>query len=387
MSIVAKLNNRPLDILLVVESAPSAMVMIDSDGVVVLVNKQTEKLFGYPREELLGHPVEILVPERFRSKHPAFRVSFFVDPAVRPMGVERDLRGQRKDGSEFPIEIGLNPIETEDGLLVLSAIVDITERKRAEEAILNFNDTLRQRVMERTAQLEAANRELEEFAYAASHDLKAPLRVIHNASRWIEEDLEEHLTGESRENMKLLRGRVARMERLLDDLLEYCRIGRAAEDSAVETIAGDALMDAVLTSLSPPHGYRISVGPGFGGIQVRRMPLQQVLTHLVGNAIKHHDAAEGHIEITVKESPAEYVFAVKDDGPGIAAQFHEQIFRTFQTLRPRDEIEGSGMGLAIVRKLVEMANGTITLESSMGNGSTFRFTWPKRQPQTEVLVT
>lgn len=385
MNVLTKLS-QPLDIHLVVESAPNAMMMIDQDGIIVLVNKQTETLFGYSREQLLGRPMEILVPDQFRNDHPQLRGGFFARPVVRPMGVNRELRGRRKDGSEFPIEIGLNPIETEGGLLVLSAIVDITERKRAADAMLNFNETLKQRVSERTAQLEAANKELEDFAYAASHDLKAPLRVIHNTSRWLEEDLQQHLTGDSRENMKLLRGRVVRMERLLDDLLEYSRIGRATDKPQLELIAGDALMSAVLAVISPPDGFKISVSAGFAGIQVGRMPLQQVLFHLIGNAIKHHDKSKGHIEIAVEERDTDYVFAVKDDGPGIPAQFHDQIFKTFQTLKPRDEVEGSGMGLAIVRKQAEMCGGKVTVESSEGDGSIFRLVWPKQQQIRRGIV-
>jgi light-regulated signal transduction histidine kinase (bacteriophytochrome) len=259
--------------------------------------------------------------------------------------------------------------------------------------MLNFNETLKQRVSERTAQLEAANKELEaankeleDFAYAASHDLKAPLRVIHNTSRWLEEDLQQHLTGDSRENMKLLRGRVVRMERLLDDLLEYSRIGRATDKPQLELIAGDALMSAVLAVISPPDGFKISVSAGFAGIQVGRMPLQQVLFHLIGNAIKHHDKSKGHIEIAVEERDTDYVFAVKDDGPGIPAQFHDQIFKTFQTLKPRDEVEGSGMGLAIVRKQAEMCGGKVTVESSEGDGSIFRLVWPKQQQIRRGIV-
>lgn len=226
-------------------------------------------------------------------------------------------------------------------------------------------------------ELNQSNKELEEFAYAASHDLKAPLRVIDNTSKWLEEDLQEHLTSETRENMVLLRGRVKRMERLLDDLLEYSRIGRKEDERFTEIINGDALINNILELLSPSKNFTITVSPNFKNINVKRMPLQQVIMNLVSNAIKHHDKKEGHIDLTVEESELYYTFAVKDDGPGITKQFHEQIFKIFQTLKPRDQMEGSGMGLAMVKKNIEVFGGTIHLDSAEGKGSIFSFTWPK----------
>jgi len=260
-----------------------------------------------------------------------------------------------------------------------------TEKKRLEQsqrAYLNILEDIeleKGKVTNAFRKIEAVNRELEEFAYAASHDLKAPLRVIDNASKWLEEDLQEHLTDETRENMNLLRGRINRMEKLLDDLLDYSRIGRTVDERYVELVAGDLLLDNILKLLSPPEGFVVLIGPIFADIEVRRMPLQQILMNLVSNAIKHHDKETGCIEVNGEDLGSHYAFTVKDDGPGIAAQFHDQVFKMFQTLRPRDQVEGSGMGLALVRKSVEVFGGTLTLQSAEGMGSTFRFTWPKQQ--------
>jgi len=358
---------------LVVEAAPNAMVMVNQAGRITLVNAQTENMFGYQRDELLGQSIELLLT----GSHPDQTDRFF-DSAVRSATGRRQLLGRRQDGSEFPLEIGFSPIQTDEGVMVLSAIVDISESKRTEETIRKFNEVLEQRVSERTAQLEAANKELELFAYVASHDLKAPLRVIDNASLWLEEDLAEHLTDETRESMALLRSRVKRMEKLLDDLLEYARIGKKTDARFAEVITGEELMDNVLGLLSPA-GFTVTLSPNFAAIRVHRMPLQQILLNLTSNAIKHHHKAAGHIEVSVEDCGTHYAFAVKDDGPGIPARFHQQIFNMFQTLRPRDQVEGSGMGLAMVRKNVEIFGGVIEVESSEGQGSTFRFTWPKEQ--------
>ena len=203
------------------------------------------------------------------------------------------------------------------------------------------------------------------------------MRVIDNASKWLEEDLQAHLTDETRENMNLLRGRVKRMEKLLDDLLEYSRIGQSKDDRYIEIISGDVLMSDVLTLLSPSKGFTVTVSAEFANIHVRRMPLQHIFMNLISNAIKHHDQKEGCIDVTVQDSGAYYRFAVKDDGPGIPIQFHEQIFKMFQTLKPKDQVEGSGMGLALVRKNITVFGGTLHLESSEGKGSIFSFTWPK----------
>jgi two-component system, LuxR family, sensor kinase FixL len=230
-----------------------------------------------------------------------------------------------------------------------------------------------------TRALERSNQELDAFAYAASHDLKAPLRVIHNASMWIEEDLAGNLTAEIRENMILLRSRVRRMDRLLDDLLEYSRIGRETDSSHAEAISGTVLMENILGLISPPQGFNVSATATFAGIEVYRMPLQQILINLISNAIKHHDKKAGRIEVSVEDLGPMFRFRVKDDGPGIPAQYHEQVFKMFQTLKPRDQVEGSGMGLAMVRKNVDVAGGELQLESALGQGSTFSFTWPKQQ--------
>jgi signal transduction histidine kinase len=272
---------------------------------------------------------------------------------------------------------------------ILNILEDfVAEKERLEQSqraflnILEDIDLERGKVAAAYKRIETVNGELQGFVYAASHDLKAPLRVIANAANWLEEDLREHLTDETRDNIDLLRGRIKRMDKLLDDLLEYSRIGRTTDARFLETVAGDVLVDDILALISPPPGFEVTLSPGFGDLRVRRMPLQQILMNLIGNAIKHHDKKSGRIELTVQDRRSHFAFAVKDDGPGIPAQFHNQIFKMFQTLKPRDQVEGSGMGFAMVRKNIELFGGALKLKSSEGNGSCFCFTWPKHQHET-----
>jgi PAS domain S-box-containing protein len=257
------------------------------------------------------------------------------------------------------------------------ALVPVLSEAGEVEAVAGSNRDITE-FIETNGELRAANADLEQFAYLASHDLKAPLRVISNTSQWLEEDLAEHLTDETREHLALMRGRISRMDKLLEDLLAYSRVGRAADKRYTEIISGDVLVDDILMLLST-EDFTVRVNPALRDIQVCRMPLQQILMNLVDNAIKHHHKKKGFIDVTVEDAGEAYSFAVKDDGPGIPPQFHDEIFKMFQTLKPKDQVEGSGMGLAVVRKALEVFGGRLQLESAEGQGSTFRFTWPKQQ--------
>jgi PAS domain S-box-containing protein len=252
---------------------------------------------------------------------------------------------------------------------MVGSVEDITQRHKLENNLVEL-----------VGKLKKSNKDLDEFAYAASHDLKAPLRVIDNTSQWLLEDLEPYLTQETRENMNLLRGRVMRMKKLLGDLLEYSRIGRTQDERFAQAVNGGELLENIIELLSPDGGFSVLSDSRFAEIEVMQMPLQQVLMNLISNAMKHHDKKTGTIKIGLADMGPVYEFTVEDDGPGIPAQFHDKIFEMFRTLRPRDHVEGSGMGLAMVRKNVEMFGGSITVQSGPGQGSRFRFTWPKSQP-------
>jgi signal transduction histidine kinase len=363
-------------------------IATDQRGVVQLFNVGAERMLGYTAIEVvnkitpdaISDPAEVIARAKALSLEFATPISpgfeALVFKATRGIEDIYELTYIRKDGTRFPAVVSVTALRDPTGAIIGYLLIgtDNTARKLAEEALLKA----RAAQADTMCRLQASNKELEAFAFAASHDLKAPLRVIENCSRWIEEDLAEHLSGDARENMTLMRGRVKRMETLLDDLLEYARIGQPTDAKYAETIAGDALMHNILELLAP-QGFTVNVSPSFAGIQVQAMPLQQILMNLISNACKHHHKKNGCIEITVEDAGNCYAFAVKDDGPGIPAQFHSRIFEMFQTLKPRDQVEGSGMGLAMVRKNLELFGGVLQLDSAEGKGSTFRFTWPKQQ--------
>ena len=240
---------------------------------------------------------------------------------------------------------------------------DVTERKRA--------DAERERLI---AALERSNQELDQFAYVASHDLKAPLRGIANLSEWIEEDLGD-VPPEVREQLELLRGRVYRMEGLIDGILEFSRAGRVRE--APEAVEIGALLEEIIDLLSPPDSTSIIVEPEMPALVTERLPLQQVFMNLLGNAIKYTRRPDARIQVGMRNRDRFHEFSVADNGPGIAPEFQERIWGIFQTLEARDKVEGTGIGLSLVQKIVESRGGRVWVESEEGAGATFRFTWPK----------
>ncbi|NJM78324.1 MAG: response regulator [Acaryochloridaceae cyanobacterium RU_4_10] len=264
-------------------------------------------------------------------------------------------------------------------------IIDITESKKAEASLRSYADRLTHltTVLTQTnLTLEKRNQELDQFAYVTSHDLKAPLRAINNLSHWLEEDLQDKLTDEARHHIDLLQGRIYRMENMIDGLLQYARVGRLKMES--ETVDVEELLKEAIASLAPPPEFAIEIGLGMPTLFTVRILLEQVFTNLIGNAIKHHHA-QGTVRITAQNKGDFHEFAVSDDGPGIAPQYHEKVFALFQTLLPRDTHESTGIGLSLVKKIVENEKGTITLESQEEKGTTIRFTWPSgivSQPDT-----
>jgi len=343
----------------IVEAAPCGIVMIDGQGRIALVNPQAELMFGYAPAELIGNPLEMLLPERLRGAHAGHRQAFASNPIIRQMGVGRDLTARRKDGSEFPVEIGLNPLPGDKDGLVLAAVTDITRRNTMQ------------------LELRQANANLEEFTYAASHDLKSPLRGIADLIEWIVEDLGGKGSSEVMRNLSRVTDRVQRLDRVIDDLLAYARAGATSSEAVPVELQG--LIDGVLELLPRPPGFRVRVHVDAKPFVANKTPLESVLRNLVNNAIKHHDQTAGTIDIRVEDIGRYCVFTVTDDGPGIPPANHERVFRMFQTLAPSNR-DHSGIGLALSKRLVESHGGWIKLDSLDGvRGTAFHVWWPRFQ--------
>jgi PAS domain S-box-containing protein len=467
-----------------VEASPSGLVMVDSKGMIVLVNREVERLFGYAREELLGLPLEQLVPVPTRGAHPTFRDGFFANPQPRPMGAGRDLCGRHKDGHEVPVEIGLNPLETDDGLFVLASVVDITERKRAEvllrkteerfsfalqrthtggwdldlrdhsayrtleyDRIFGYDSLLprwtyemflehvipedraevdrlfqeatqaqsdwsfecrirradgevrwiwaaggHQRDHEGRAQrmagivqditdrkqaeqeLRRSNEELERFAYVASHDLQEPLRMVGSYVQLLAKRYKGQLDADADEFIGFALDGAIRMQRLIEDLLAFSRVG--TRGGALVPTDTNAVLDRVL------HTLKLRIEELGAAVTRDALPvvsadagqLEHMFLNLIGNGLKFHGNAPPQVHVSAIPRDGQWVFSVRDNGIGIDPQYFDRIFVIFQRLHDRKQYPGTGIGLAICKKIVERHGGRIWVESMPGRGSTFHFT-------------
>jgi signal transduction histidine kinase len=252
---------------------------------------------------------------------------------------------------------------------------EVIERKSAEQELHRLNETLEQHIASRTAEAERRAQYLEQFAYVTSHDLKAPLRAVSNLAQWIEEDLRDKLDNTSKEQLALLRDRVKKMHDLIEGLLEYSRVGRSAgPESLVDT---RELAEEIIDSLSIDKRFSIKIKGKMPTLKADRLQLGQVFSNLISNSLKHHGGKKGKVQIKSEDAGQFYQFSVCDDGQGIAPQYHQKIFLMFQTLESSDFESNTGIGLALVKKIVEEHGGTIKLKSAPKEGTCFFFTWPK----------
>ncbi|MEZ4828628.1 MAG: ATP-binding protein [Bacteroidia bacterium] len=347
---------------LMVEYSPNALILVNEESKIVYVNLYAEKLFQYTKTELIGRGVEILIPERLRSKHPEFVKMFFSSPSSRAMGVGRDLYAVKKDRTEFPVEIGLNPLITIEGTLVLAAIIDISERKIKDAAL------------KKQLELESKNQELEQFAYIASHDLREPLRTINNYIQVIEEDCAEIMDSTSRNYFLAMNQAIKRMDMLISALLEYSRMGKDFIYSPVDINALLENVRADLASSIKEHHANIHIGL-MPVLNVNEIKISQLFQNLLSNAIKFRKKnITPEIFITAEKEDSRWKFSIRDNGIGIDEKYFARIFQIFQRLNASKEYEGNGIGLANCKKIVELHNGEIWVESTPGEGSVFYFT-------------
>jgi PAS domain S-box-containing protein len=351
---------------LVVEAAPSAMIVVNRQGNIILVNSRTQELFGYQREELLGSPIEMLVPERFHSQHPEYQASFFENPQARPMGAGRDLFGLRKDGMEVPVEIGLTPLKTLEGVVVLASIIDITERKRAE-------DEIKRTLIELTR----SNQELEQFAYVASHDLQEPLRMVSSYLQLLSRRYQGQLDSDADEFIAFAVEGANRMKVLINDLLAFSRVGTRGKEFA--PVALEHVLELVEKNLQVTieETRALITHDPLPQIMADNSQMVQLFQNLIENAIKFRGQTSPKVHIGAKRQADSWLLSVRDNGIGFEAQFAERIFIIFQRLHTRNEYSGTGIGLAICRKIVERHGGRIWVESHPDEGATFYFTMPK----------
>lgn len=346
------------------DNIPLAVLVADLDGRIVYLNSDCAKLFDYSPEEVLGHSVEIFVPESQRQQHVSYRRAYSAAPVRRLMGEDRVVKGVRKDGTEVHLEVGLGLMHTSLGSRVFATIQDITQRRYYEEKLRDANDKLAVR-----------NADLDEFAYMASHDLQEPLRKLISFSELLPSDLDCELTDAAATDLKFIIESAYRMRRLVQDLLALSRAGKdELRRTSVDPrqCVSDAL--SALETRVREVGAMIHV-PDLPTVDADPVLLTQLFQNLIGNALKFV-SKETHpvVEVTIEDGDDGLVFGVKDNGIGIAPAFHSRVFGAFRRLHTRAEYDGSGVGLSICRKAVERHGGRIWVESEPGAGAHFRFT-------------
>ncbi|MDX2218595.1 MAG: PAS domain S-box protein [Burkholderiales bacterium] len=367
---------------LAVEAAPVAILMVDAAGRIALANPESARLFGFSVSELIGQPLDMLVPDAQRGQHPALRQGFIANPASRRMGGGRVLHALRKDNSEVPVAIGLAPLNTPEGQLVLSVIVDISERVAAEEKQRALNEELERRVGERTAELAQAiealtesNVELQQFAYVASHDLQTPLRGIAGCAQILESQYSDAVDEAGRDIIRRMVQSTVHLQALIRDLLAYSRIENRERPFMPVDLNAVLTESLALLDASIIESHATVTHDPLPTVIGDRTQLVQLFSNVIGNAVKYHGDALPvvHVWATPEEADT-WRISIRDNGIGIAAEHLERVFEVFTRLHSHKAYPGTGIGLAVCRRVVGRHNGRIWVDSVPGEGSTFHFT-------------
>ncbi|AFY55230.1 PAS domain S-box [Rivularia sp. PCC 7116] len=348
------------------------IITLDKQDRIDSFNQAATEMFGYQSQDVMGKNIDFLISKT--EKNIDTQLSQKISTSHQSLPVY--ALANRKVGSSFPVEISISDLQHDNGKMVI--VRDITEQTQAREKLeANVQELSRLSVLLASTNqaLTERNQELDDFAYIASHDLKAPLRGIANLSQWLEEDIQNDLSPENQNQFELLRKRVYRMEALINGLLEYSRVGRI--QTSEEKVDVRELLAEIIDSLNPPAEFNIEISSELPTFTTKKLLLRQVFANLLSNAIKHHPRDDGNIKIFVEDKGNVYNFIVADDGKGIDPKHKDKIFTIFQTLQSRDKKENTGVGLSIVKKIVESEGGKIHLNSELGKGATFSFTWHK----------
>ncbi|WP_370530128.1 ATP-binding protein [Legionella sp. PC997] len=335
-----------------------SIVATDLDGKIIVWNEGAFRNYGYHATEMVNKK-NIL--DLFKSEDIKSGIAQkFMQKTLEEGKADQEFERLRKDGSTFIASVTLTVRRDNEGHPIGYVMIskDITEAKKIETQLIKTNE------------------ELEQFAYIASHDLKAPLRAIERLATWIEEDNMDKLDDKSKEHLALLRQRTLRLANLIDGILQYSRAGRI--DLNLELVNTEEILKEIIENLNQDGRFEIRYPKHLPIFKTARIPLIQVLSNLLGNSIKHHHRKKGKINIELDTLGAFYLFTIHDDGPGIPSEFFDKIFVVFQTLKSRDELESTGVGLSIVKKIVESQGGQVMVRSRVGHGTSMSFTWPKQ---------